>query len=538
METSGSGGTGVDYDLMEAIADPGHFRSVTSASGLPNLFAEIYEEIACPTGTLEVIKQLSPTTDAGRFDLWIDQQLRADEAGHGGTTTAVEVLAGTHVVAETADGETSLANYAKAISCKDEQNQAVGATAGDGASWSVDVAAGADVVCKITNTRHTGSLSVTKKILNDDGGSAQCPAFSFSVNQGAPIPFEADCTNVLTVPTGTYSVTEPAVSGYATSYEGCGEMVVEKNGTASCTITNDDKPGTLIVIKDLETDDGADATCDDFSFTVNGGSPISFQADCRNDLTVDAGTYTVVETDANGWTTTYETCSQLQVANDGSATCTITNDDKPGTLIVVKDIESGDADCSDFSFRVNGGSAIDFESDCRNELTVKAGEYTVVETDAAGYTTTYETCSNLQVPNGGSQTCTITNVRDTGTLEVVKDLSPNDDPGLFDLRVDGAVEAEDASDGDGTGPLAVETGTHTVREVAGTATDLADYASSIECRTAGGEGTIIASALGTGPLEVDVAKDADVLCVVSNTRVAVSIAKSSDQRGGLGCRAR
>jgi uncharacterized repeat protein (TIGR01451 family) len=528
----GGGGTGVDHTLLTSIASPGLFRAVTSGSGLPSLFAEIYEELACPTGKLEVVKHLNPTNDAGRFDLWINQDLLANEAGHGGSTGEQTLIAGMHTVAETADGETSLGNYASSISCVDQANQnaAVAATQGQGASWSVDVTGDSDIKCTIANARKTGTLTVIKAVTNDDGGAASCDDFSFSVSGGPATPFDgADCTNVLTLATGTYSVTEPAAAGYTTSYANCSQMAVVHGGNVTCTITNDDQPASLIVIKDLTTDDGSDASCADFSFRVNGGTAVDFDDDCRNDLVVDAGTYSIVETDAGGFATGYANCSGLQIPNGGSATCTVSNDDKPGTLIVKKVVSGGNATCDDFSFRVNGGTAMDFEGDCSNSLIVPAGSYSVTESAAPGYTTTYANCSQVGIANGGSATCTITNTRQTGSLEVIKQLAPGNDPGLFDLLVDGSVRAEDAGDGDSTGSLTVNTGSHAVREMAGTGTSLTDYSSSIECFANGGEGSVIASAAGTGPLNVNVTHGADVLCVITNTRVSVSIDKVSDQ---------
>ena len=56
-------------------------------------------------------------------------------------------------------------------------------------------------------------------------------------------------------------------------------------------------------------------------------------------MTVDAGTYSVVETDADGYSATYENCSELQIPNGGSATCTITNtlvDVNTPTLVIDK----------------------------------------------------------------------------------------------------------------------------------------------------------------------------------------------------------
>ena len=470
----GGGGTGVSYSLMRQISKPGYvnagnpggFRAVTNASGLPNLFDALYEEIACPVGKLEVRKALNPTNDPGKFDLWIGAQQLADEVGHNGSTGEHGLDAGAYTVAETADGETSLANYTSAISCVDtaRQNAPVTATQGQGASWSVNVADASDVVCTITNSRKTGTLTVTKVVKNDNGGGAACNAFGFKVNGGSTIGFEADCTNVLTLPTGSYSVTEPAVDGYDTSYASCADLAVTAGGNVTCTITNDDRPATLIVNKVLTTNDGSDASCDDFSFSINGGSAIAFDSDCSNSIKVNAGTYSVVETDADGFTTGYANCSGIQIPNGGSATCTISNDDQPGTLIVRKVVVGGDADADDFSFRVNGGSAIDFEADGTNAMTVDAGTYTVVETDAAGYDTSYSNCSQVWIPNGGTATCTITNERQTGDLTVVKDLAPSDDSGRFDLLVDGSVEADGVGNGGSTGAVELETGYHSVAE--------------------------------------------------------------------------
>jgi len=63
------------------------------------------------------------------------------------------------------------------------------------------------------------------------------------------VAFEADGQNDLTVSAGTYSVTEPAVSGYTTTYNNCSNLVIPNGGEATCTITNNDQAATLIVIK-------------------------------------------------------------------------------------------------------------------------------------------------------------------------------------------------------------------------------------------------------------------------------------------------
>ena len=72
----------------------------------------------------------------------------------------------------------------------------------------------------------------------------------------------------------------------------------------------------------------------------------------------------------------------------------------------------------------------------------------------------------------------ITNTRETGKLEVQKDLSPStDDPACSTSRSTATpTDATDVGDGGSTGEETLNTGDHTVGETAGTDTDLADYA--------------------------------------------------------------
>ena len=126
------------------------------------------------------------------------------------------------------------------------------------------------------------------------------------MNGGQAQAFELDGQNDVTVNAGTYSVTEPGVVGYATSYSNCSELVIPNGGSATCTITNDDVPATLIVKKVVVNDNGGTKQPQDFSFQVNGGQAQAFEADGQNDLEVAAGTYDVTEPAVAGYTTTYQ----------------------------------------------------------------------------------------------------------------------------------------------------------------------------------------------------------------------------------------
>jgi uncharacterized repeat protein (TIGR01451 family) len=116
-------------------------------------------------------------------------------------------------------------------------------------------------------------------------------------------------------------------------------VTVPLGQTKTCTLTNDDQPATLIVKKVVINDNGGTKVASDFSFQVNGGAAVSFEADGQNNLTVNAGTYNVVEPAVAGYTTSYSNCSQLVIPLGGTATCTITNNDVPrgqGSISVSK----------------------------------------------------------------------------------------------------------------------------------------------------------------------------------------------------------
>ncbi len=93
---------------------------------------------------------------------------------------------------------------------------------------------------------------------------------------------------------------------------------------------------------------------------------------------------------------------------------------------------------------------------------------------------------NVTVTSGSDIVCVITNTRQTGKLEVQKVLNPANDPGLFNLQIDGSTAGTGANVGNGgtTGEQTVNTGTRTVGEIAGTDTSLADYTRASSARPA------------------------------------------------------
>ncbi len=209
-------------------------------------------------------------------------------------------------------------------------------------------------------------------------------------------------------------------------------MVVASGATETCTITNDDKAGTLIVKKLVINDDGGSKIATDFAFEVDGGSSTSFIQDGadtlkgKNTLTVDAGSYSVVETGTPiaGYATTYDNCTDVVVASGATETCTITNDDKQATLTLKKTVSGGTATEADFDPYIDAdlvtwGTPVDLvpgsytASEIMNVSDYVAGDWGG-DCDAQG---------DVDLALGESLTCTITNYY--AELEIVKSADPS-----------------------------------------------------------------------------------------------------------------
>ena len=164
-----------------------------------------------------------------------------------------------------------------------------------------------------------------------------------------------------------------------------------------------------------------------------------------------------------------------------------------------------------------------FETDGPNTL------QTVVIVPPGGGTLA-ATTTDVPVAANDLVVCTITNTRGRGTLEVVKHLVPPTDTGRFDLVIDGTTDRAAAGNGDSTGPVAVDAGTHMVSEVGNGTTNLADYASSILCtHLVNGVPVAVASGAVTSLGDVPVAIGDAVTCTITNARNpgTVTIVKDS-----------
>jgi uncharacterized repeat protein (TIGR01451 family) len=302
--------------------------------------------------------------------------------------------------------------------------------------------------CIITNDDQAGTLIVNKVLTQDNGGTEAVTSFSFKIDGGASIPFEADASNSQTVNAGIYNVVENAATGYTTTYSNCANVEVSLGETETCTITNNDNAAHLIINKVVVTDNGGTATAADFSGTFTGVTSAAGQtwAGASTDRTLTSvGAYNVLEPATAGYTASFSADCTGTIALGETKTCTVTNNDQPGTLIVNKVLtqdNGGTEAVTTFSYKVNGGASVPFEADASNSSTVAAGTYTVVENAAAGYTTTYNNCSGVEVSVGETETCTITNNDQQAYIAVNKIVNNgstggNAQPNDFNLTLEG-----------------------------------------------------------------------------------------------------
>lgn len=410
-------------------------------------------------GSIELKKALVPSTDAGRFNLFIKKGVNgADGAvdtepnvGDGGTTGANTVFAGTFNVSETAGTGTSLTNYTSSAACVDGSGSVNVTASGD-----VNVAADQNVVCTITNTRKTGKI----ELLKDFVGTAESVTLKIGTAQGgtqvdSQVLSEDGTTGENTVPTGNYFVSETLTTpaNYTTSLAcfndvndddavdandtahtvntGTGEVAVAQNDDVLCRFTNTRKTGKIELLKRFV---GAPESVTIKIGTSAGGTQVDSDTlsgdGTSGENTVDTGNYFVSET----LTTPTAYDSVLACFND-------TNDDDAITAV-------------DSAHAVDTGTG---------QVAVGANEDVI---------------------------CRFTNNRKP-TLTVRKVCVPTEDTGLFKLQIDSVTRAGDQNGdtacGGTTGTIVLGTGSHTVSELAGANTNLANYTSVIngDCTAAG-----------------------------------------------------
>ncbi len=350
-----------------------------------------------------------------------------------------------------------------------------------------------------------GTLTIVKNIV---GNEAAPDDFDFVVNEGVPTSFEVDGTNVISVAPGMYDVVETPAEGYTTTYanslngnSNCTDLVVPSEGNVTCTITNTFVPqtGTLVIEKVLVgAPEGVDVQ--DFTFQVNGDTPVAFEADASNAFVLAPGQYSVVENAEDNFTSTYASvnganCNNLQVIANAQTVCTITNTYDPTTVTIQKNVVGGTLTAGDFSFELDTVSA-----SLNTAHVVTPGAHLVEEVNTpSNYVVTYggacDTDGNITAVANENVTCTITNTFAPTTITIEKNVVGGTAvAGDFSFQID--------SNSAVLGANAVTAGAHTVSEVNIPANYVASYSGG--CDTNGG---------------ITAVANQNVTCTITNTFV-------------------
>src|SRR3989344_6129960 len=207
------------------------------------------------------------------------------------------------------------------------------------AAGQVVLNSGDDKTCTITNNDipvvEQVRLTVTKVVINDDGGVKQVADFPLFVGST-----QVTSGEVNTFAPGSLTVSETNAEGYAATFSGdcdaAGKVTLSAGDNKACTITNDDirvvEMATLKVVKIVVNDNGGTKEVADFPLFVGSTRVISVVHN-----TFPAGAYTVSETIQPGYTATIDgdcdAAGRVTLQAGDSKVCTIVNNDVPVTQI-------------------------------------------------------------------------------------------------------------------------------------------------------------------------------------------------------------
>ena len=297
---------------------------------------------------------------------------------------------------------------------------------------SGSIGGGQTIKCTVTNkyTSLPGSttfLSVITNVDNTNGGTKKPSDFTITVSGNSPSPstFSGSSSGTsVTLQAGKYTISESSISGYTTTYSsGC-------SGTASggvpinCTITNLYTPvvATLVVTTKVDNTNGGTKKPSDFTISVTGNSPkpSSFSgSSLGSTVTLKPGTYSITESSVLGYTATYSSGCSGSISAGQTVSCTVANEYQTspplGKITVVKSVINNDRGTkkpSDFMIFVTGNSPSPNNfpgSASGTSVSIKAGNYEVVEASVSGYTTTYSSGCSGSITGGETIKCVVSN---------------------------------------------------------------------------------------------------------------------------------
>ncbi len=496
--------------------------------------------------TVTVNKELTPI-GSGKFDLLIDGKAYATSVGDGGTTGAVSVKPGEHIVDEKAADGTEPSWFDATTSCLLD-GKPIG-IAGDFMTKPGD-----NVICTIKNVRQ-GSVTVHK--VTDPGNSPVAFDFTGDPAGGSFQLFDGGKKTVDHLAPGSYSFSETVPAGWDLTKLECSgtaakpvvdgskvTIALAAGENADCTWTNTEK-GHIKISK--STDPAGSSQVFDFTGPTDGGS---FQLSDGQDKSFELapGKYSVAESATAGWdlssleckdptdnTTIDGATANIVLAAGETVSCEYKNTQQGSITVNKKTDPTGSPVAFDFTGDPAGGSfqLSDGQKNVVDGLT--PGSYSFSETVPAGWDLTKLECSGtaakpvvdgskvtIALAAGENADCAWTNTQQ-GSITVNKKTDPAGSAVAFDFTGDPAGGNFQLSDGQSKKVDSLKPGSYSFSETVPAGWDL----SKLEC-----SGTAAKPVVDGSKVTIALAAGENADCTWTNTQQgSVTVRKTTNPSG-------
>ncbi|MCC7357059.1 hypothetical protein IT408_00960 [Candidatus Uhrbacteria bacterium] len=298
--------------------------------------------------------------------------------------------------------------------------------------------------CHITANDIASKVIIKKVVTNDNNGKRNASSFKARVlnnnSKTAWFNLTADEAGIeKAIVPGTFEVKEQNYSRYAKTYSEECSGTIDLGETKTCTITNDDIPGELTVIKHVAGTTEGDKTASDFTLKVTPrfGDEVTVTGNEAGEVVqLNRGRYSVNENNPDpAFETTYSNGCFGRMSLNGKRTCIVTNNKIPveppqtGTLVVKKVVIGGPLSAADFELSIDTTNANHITSFAGSEqgtsTIVPVGSYNVTENEdeeeSSSYTVSYgENCKNVTIESGDQKECIVTNTYQYANITVTK----------------------------------------------------------------------------------------------------------------------
>ncbi|KKT40269.1 hypothetical protein A3K29_02660 [Candidatus Collierbacteria bacterium RIFOXYB2_FULL_46_14] len=388
------------------------------------------------TGSLQVLKNVDLNGDGDYTDegetgstAWTwDITGGEQDIATGQTKT---LTTGDYTISEDGQTDFSLVSW----SCSDDSR---------GITNSIPVTiSSTPLTCTFNNARDTGTIVVYKDVQGPAGEDVTDNSnyFEVSLDSGTGQTISDNLTVTYNdIPVGSHTITESLIDSDYTLYGisntaggsgNTGGLTLNvTTGTNNVYVTNRQKTGKIIVIKDVVNPNGGEVS-DSHPFTANlspGGQSSSIAEGSNAEFTVNPGTYTVSESEDGDYTNfgclTATGKTDIVVASGGEVSITCKNQQKPATITVYKNVLKADgvtevSDSNVFSVTLSGETK-DFSEGNPAVFTVNpGGPYAAVESPETNYLWVSQDGS-VTVFSNGSGTINIVNKQKAGIISGYK----------------------------------------------------------------------------------------------------------------------